>query len=76
MVRAYEAIFTSGIPIHFATMAATLPMMDRFGRESVDDAYATRMDFRVGERVNWERVWRLNPASLWSVITLHPELNG
>lgn len=71
MLEAYESIFTSGVPIHFARMTATFTMIDGLGNESVTDVYATQINFDVGEQVNWENVVLLDPARLWSVNRMH-----
>ncbi len=68
MIDIYETIFTSGEDISYGAVSAYLPLVDQFGSESVDVAYETRLDGKVGARINWENAIGLDFDQLWDVL--------
>ncbi|MDE0713226.1 MAG: hypothetical protein OXH60_13965 [Rhodospirillales bacterium] len=68
----YEAAFTHSKPVQLVTMAVHMTLVDRFGNESVELVYGTRMESDIAGRINWENKHGLEFDRLWTVYWLHP----
>ena len=70
----YEAIFTSGIPVQWATMEAHMVVMDKLGNESLGLVYGTKLESEKAAGVNWTNKRVIDWSQIWTVYWLNQSL--
>jgi hypothetical protein len=67
----YKAVYTSGLPISYAATSAFFPVTDKFGNRKQGLVYETRLDGKVGKRINWDNTEALDFSRLWHIVLIN-----
>ena len=73
MIDAYGALYTSGLDVRLASVAAYFPVVDEYGTESDTIVYKTILGVAEAQSVNWDNALIIDWSWIWKVSILHPE---
>lgn len=73
MSKAYEKLYTSGIPIRRAAISVFTTFTDKFGKESQDAFYQTELDEATAKQIRWDRRDHLDFTELWRITFILPD---
>ena len=62
MMDVYKTIYTSGFPVALAEIAARATLVDPYGQEFEDVIYRSSMTDTTAARVNWEKLYLVEPS--------------
>lgn len=80
MADVYDALYTSSLDVRTASVAAYLPLTDKYGNTSAGMVYKTMLDKATASKVNWSAstdtlYWQVLPG-LWTTTILNPSLSS
>lgn len=80
MADVYDALYTSSLDVRTASVAAYLPLTDKYGNTSAGMVYKTMLDKATASKVNWSAstdtlYWQVLPG-LWTTTILNRSLNS
>lgn len=77
MRHAYKELYTApGLQIRRITIGAFLPFQNKFGHDSEDLGYETRLDAETAGKVMWEKEYSLDFTQIWELRFIHPALEN
>ncbi|HEX6426343.1 MAG TPA: hypothetical protein VF008_01605 [Niastella sp.] len=76
----YLKLYKSGLPIGSVSVCAYMPLIDKYGNESDDIVYTTRLANEEASKVNWNAddamIKNVVLPKVWSTNFLHPALSS
>lgn len=72
----YSEVFSTGVPVKNATIAATMFLPDKYGNQDDIVVYQTALDSETASKINWGNSYMIDFTKLWKTQTLHSELQN
>ncbi len=76
----YYKLYKSGLPIGSVSVCAYMPLIDKYGNQSDDIVYTTRLGNEEASKVNWSAddamIKNVILPKVWSTNFLHPALSS
>lgn len=80
MADVYGALYTSVLDVRTASVAAYLPLTDKYGNTSAGMVYKTMLEKATADKINWQAstdtlYWKVLPG-IWDTTILSPVLKS
>lgn len=76
----YFKLYKSGLPIGSVSVCAYMPLTDKYGNESDDIVYTTRLEKEEAAKINWSAddatLKMVVLPKVWNTLFLHPALSS